>query len=64
MAPLALAPFQQWGYVLMSLKRQLAAGIDLAHLPVANWSAATLRLRCPKPMAADYILYCVGHRTK
>ena len=42
----ALAPFQAWDYVLLSLERLLAAGGgSLAHLPLANRSAATLRLQ-------------------
>ena len=42
-ALLALAPFQGWDYVLLSLEQLLAAG-GLARLPLANRSAATLRL--------------------
>ena len=45
-AQFALAPFQAWDYVLLSLERLLAVGGGrLAHLPLANRSAATLRLQ-------------------
>ena len=45
-AQLTLAPFQAWDYVLLSLERLLVAGGgSLAHLPLANRSAATLRLQ-------------------
>ena len=48
-AQLALAPFQAEDYVLFSLERLLAAGGDgLARLPVANRSAATLRLQAER----------------
>ena len=48
-AQLALAPFQAWDYVLLSLERLLAAGGGgLARLPLANRSAATLRLQAER----------------
>ena len=47
-ARLALAPFQAWDYVLLSLERLLAAGGGLARLPLANRSAATLRLQAER----------------
>ena len=51
-ARLALAPFQDWDYVLLSLERLLAAGGgSLAHLPPANRSAATLRLQTERTPA-------------
>ena len=51
-ARLVLAPFQDWDYVLLSLERLLAAGGgDLAHLPQANRSAATLRLQIERTPA-------------
>ena len=41
-----LAPYQGWDYVLYSLERLLAqGGGTLAHLPLANRVAATLRLQ-------------------
>ena len=51
-ARLALAPFQDWDYVLSSLERQLAAGRGgLAHLPLGNRAAATLRLQTERTPA-------------
>ena len=47
-AQLALAPFQAWDYVLLFLERLLAAGGGLARLPLANRSAATLRLQAER----------------
>ena len=48
-AQFALAPFQAWDYVLLSLERLLAAGGGgLARLPLANRSAATLRLQAER----------------
>ena len=47
-ARLALAPFQAWDYVLLSLERLLAGGGGLARLPLANRSAATLRLQAER----------------
>ena len=38
-----LAPFQGWDYVLLSLERLLSSG-GLAHLPLDNRAAATLRV--------------------
>ena len=49
-ALLALAPFQGWDYVLLSLQRLLAAG-GLARLPLDNRSAATLRLQAERTPA-------------
>ena len=46
-AQLALAPFQGWDYVLYSLERLMAGG-GLAHLPLANRAAATLRLQAAR----------------
>ena len=43
-ARLTLAPFQEWDYVLLSLERLRTEG-TLAHLPLANRAAATLRLQ-------------------
>ena len=40
-----LAPFQQWDYVLLSLQQQLEVDDKLSHLPLANRSAATMRLQ-------------------
>ena len=50
---LALAPFQEWDYVLLSLERRLlaAGGGSLSRLPVANRSAATLRLQAERTPA-------------
>ena len=45
----ALAPFQAWDYVLVSLERLLAAG--LAGLPLVNRSAATMRLQAERTPA-------------
>ena len=51
-ARFALAPFQAWDYVLLSLERLLAAGGGgLAQLPLANRSAATLRLQAERTPA-------------
>ena len=51
-AHLALAPFQAWDYVLFSLERLLAmGGVGLARLPLANRSAATLRLQAERTPA-------------
>ena len=51
-ARLALAPFQDWAYVLLSLERLLAAGGGgLARLPLANRAAATLRLQAERTAA-------------
>ena len=49
-ALLTLAPFQAWDYVLVSLERLLAAG-GLAGLPLANRSAATMRLQAERTPA-------------
>ena len=50
-ARLALAPFQGWDYVLFSLERLLANGSrDMARLPLANRSAATLRLQAEQTL--------------
>ena len=46
-----LAPFQAWDYVLVSLERLLAAGGGLAGLPLANRSAATMRLQAERTPA-------------
>ena len=46
-ARLALAPLQGWDYVLLSLER-LRSGGGLAGLPLANRSAATLRLQAER----------------
>ena len=46
----ALAPFQAWDYVLVSLERLLAGG-GLARLPLANRSAATMRLQAERTPA-------------
>ena len=52
-ARLALAPFQAWDYVLLSLERLLAAGGGgLAHLPLANRAAATMRLQVERTPAS------------
>ena len=51
-ARLGLAPFQAWDYVLLSLERLLTAGgSGLAQLPLANRSAATLRLQAERTPA-------------
>ena len=51
-ARLALAPFQEWAYVLLSLERLLAAGgRGLPQLPLANRAAATLRLQAEQTPA-------------
>ena len=51
-AQLTLAPFQAWDYVLLSLERLLAeGGGGLARLPLANRSAATLRLQAERTAA-------------
>ena len=51
-AKLALAPFRAWDYVLLSLELLLAAGDgSLAHLPLANRTAATLRLQAERTPA-------------
>ena len=50
-AHVALAPFQAWDYVLVSLERLLAAGGGLARLPPANRSAATMRLQAERTPA-------------
>ena len=47
----ALAPFQAWDYVLVSLERLLAADGGLAGLPLANRSAATMRLQAERTPA-------------
>ena len=47
----ALAPFQGWDYVLLSLERLLSDG-GLARLPLANRAAATLRLRAERTPSA------------
>ena len=50
-ARLALAPFQAWDYVLLSLEHLLAAGGgSLAHLPLGNRSAAALRLQAARTL--------------
>ena len=46
-AQLALAPFQGWDYVLLSLERLRSDG-GLARLPLANRAAATLRLQAER----------------
>ena len=43
-ARLTLAPFQEWDYVLLCLEQLRTEG-GLAHLPLANRAAATLRLQ-------------------
>ena len=43
----ALAPFQGWDYVLLSLERLLSSG-GLASLPLENRAAATLRLQAER----------------
>ena len=50
-AQLALAPFQGWDYVLYSLERLISGG-GLAHLPLANRAAATLRLQAARTPTA------------
>ena len=50
-AQMALAPFQGWDYVLLSLEQLLSDG-DLAHLPLANRAAATLRLQAERTPSA------------
>ncbi len=50
-ARVELAPFQAWDYVLVSLERLLAAGGGLARLPLANRSAATMRLQAERTPA-------------
>ena len=44
---LALAPFQGWDYILLSLERLLSSG-GLAGLPLDNRAAATLRLQAER----------------
>ena len=44
---LALAPFQGWDYILLSLEWLLSSG-DLAGLPLGNRAAATLRLQAER----------------
>ena len=46
---LVLAPFQGWDYVLLSLER-LRSGNGLAHLPLTNRAAATLRLQAERTL--------------
>ena len=46
-----LAPFQQWDYVLLSLQQQLEVDDKLGHLPLANRSAATMRLQMERTPA-------------
>ena len=46
-AQLALAPFQGWDYILLSLERLLSSG-GLARLPLDNRAAATLRLQAER----------------
>ena len=46
-----LAPFQQWDYVLLSLQQQLEVDDKLSHLPLANRSAATMRLQIERTPA-------------
>ena len=46
-----LAPFQQWDYVLLSLQQQLEVDDKLSHLPLANRSAATMRLQLERTPA-------------
>ena len=50
---LVLAPFQDWDYVLLSLEWLRSSG-RLASLPLANRSAATLRLQAER-MPADLL---------
>ena len=50
-AQMALAPFQGWDYVLLSLEQLLSDG-DLVRLPLANRAAATLRLQAERTPAA------------
>ena len=50
-AQMALAPFQGWDYVLLSLEQLLSDG-SLAHLPLANRAAATLRLQAERTPSA------------
>ena len=49
-AQTALAPFQGWDYVLLSLEQLLSDG-GLARLPLANRAAATLRLQAERTPA-------------
>ena len=46
-AQLALAPFQGWDYILLSLERLLSSD-SLARLPLENRAAATLRLQAER----------------
>ena len=47
-----VAPFREWDYVLLSLQQQLEVGDHkLGHLPLANRSAATMRLQMERTPA-------------
>ena len=46
----ALAPFQGWDYVLLSLERLLSSG-ELVRLPPGNRAAATLRLQAERTLS-------------